>query len=139
MQTASIQSALRAAKLDGWLFFDHHRRDPLAYRILGLSDDLQPTRRWYYFLPADGEPGKLVHRIETGRLDSLPGSKTEYSSWQELEAELKTLLAGAQPVKFQPQPPPHDDQSVRPLPKIDGVGNLRGRYIRLPNPQRGIA
>jgi Xaa-Pro aminopeptidase len=104
MQTASIQSALRAAKLDGWLFFDHHRRDPLAYRILGLSDDLQPTRRWYYFLPADGQPRKLVHRIESGSLDAVPGGKSVYSSWADQQQKLNALLAGARRIAMQYSP-----------------------------------
>ena len=29
-----FQEALAALDLDGWLFFDHHMRDPLAYRVL---------------------------------------------------------------------------------------------------------
>jgi Xaa-Pro dipeptidase len=94
MNLAAIQTALRDAKLDGWLFFDHHYRDPLAYRILGLGDDLHVTRRWFYYIPAVGEPRRLVHRIESGRLDSLPGTKAVYSSWQELESQVETLLAG---------------------------------------------
>ncbi len=88
MNLEAIQSALREAKLDGWLFYDHHHRDPLAYRILGLSDSLHITRRWFYLIPAQGEPKKLVHRIEQGRLDPLPGTKAVYSTWQELEAQL---------------------------------------------------
>jgi Xaa-Pro dipeptidase len=93
MKLEAIQSALREMKLDGWLFYDHHHRDPIAYRILGLSDSLHVTRRWYYLIPAEGEPRKLVHRIEAGRLDTLPGTKSEYSSWQELESSLQTMLA----------------------------------------------
>ncbi len=73
MQLDAIQAALREARLDGWLFYDHHHRDPIAYRILGLSEGLHITRRWYYFVPATGEPRKLVHRIESMRLDPLPG------------------------------------------------------------------
>jgi Xaa-Pro dipeptidase len=95
MNLDAIQSALREQKLDGWLFYDHHHRDPIAYRILGLSESLHVTRRWYYLIPAEGEPRKLVHRIEAGRLDTLPGTKADYSaysSWQELEANLKTML-----------------------------------------------
>jgi Xaa-Pro aminopeptidase len=95
MNLDAIQSALREQKLDGWLFYDHHHRDPIAYRILGLSESLHVTRRWYYLIPAEGEPRKLVHRIEAGRLDTLPGPKAEYSaysSWQELEANLKAML-----------------------------------------------
>ena len=94
MEITEIQAALRDARVDGWLFYDHHYRDPLGYRILGLGDDLHVTRRWFYFVPAVGEPRKLVHRIESGRLDPLPGTKTEYSSWQELEAGLEAMLAG---------------------------------------------
>ena len=81
-----IQAAIREAGFDGWLFYDHHHRDPIAGRILGLDEKAHVTRRWYYFVPAEGEPRKLVHRIEQGRLDALPGVKGLYSSWQELAA-----------------------------------------------------
>ncbi len=104
MNLAEIQSAIRDQNLDGWLFYDHHNRDPLGLRILGLPLDGHVTRRWYYFIPATGEPKKLVHRIETGRLDSLPGTKAEYSSWQELESKLETLLTGATNIAMQYSP-----------------------------------
>lgn len=104
MKTASIQASLRTAKLDGWLFFDHHRRDPLAYRILGLPEDLQPSRRWYYFVPADGEPRKLVHRIESGSLDTVPGNKDAYSSWADQQQKLHSLLNGAKRIAMQYSP-----------------------------------
>ncbi len=79
--------------MDGWLFYDHHHRDPIAYRILGLSDNTHVSRRWYYLIPAEGEPRKLTHRVERGKLDPLPGSGEAYSSWQELESGLRTMLA----------------------------------------------
>ena len=101
---SAIQQALRENKIDGWLFYDHHHRDPLAYSILGLDPSAFVTRRWYYFIPATGEPKKLVHRIEAGRLDTLPGSKTSYSSWQELESKLQTLLTGATKIAMQYSP-----------------------------------
>ena len=104
MNLGDIQSALRDQRLDGWLFFDHHYRDPLAYRILGLGDNLHVTRRWFYYIPAVGEPKKLVHRIESGRLDSLPGTKAVYSSWQELESQVETLLAGQTKLAMQYSP-----------------------------------
>ena len=104
MDLTAIQSALTAAQLDGWLFYDHHYRDPLAYRILGLPDDLHVTRRWYYYIPATGAPKKLVHRIESGRLDTLPGAKSEYSSWQELEAGIEALLTGQTKIAMQYSP-----------------------------------
>ncbi len=104
MNLEAIQSALQEARLDGWLFYDHHHRDPLAYRILGLSDSLHISRRWFYLIPARGEPKKLVHRIEQGRLDSLPGTKAAYSTWQELEAQLAAMLEGSTRLAMQYSP-----------------------------------
>jgi len=104
MNLEAIQSALREAGLDGWLFYDHHHRDPIAARILGLDPNAHVTRRWYYFVPASGEPRKLVHRIEQGRLDTLPGAKAPYSSWQELAAGLEAMLHGARRLAMQYSP-----------------------------------
>lgn len=106
---AATQAALREAgpdgtNLDGWLFYDHHHRDPIGERILGLDPKAHITRRWYYFVPATGEPMKLVHRIEQGRLDSLPGAKMLYSSWQELAAGLEAMLKGATHLAMQYSP-----------------------------------
>jgi Xaa-Pro aminopeptidase len=104
MRVDSIQEAIRDAGLDGWLFFDHHRRDPLAYRVLQIPSDVMPTRRWYYFVPANGEPRKLVHRIESTALDSLPGMKQSYASWQEQQSHLAALVAGASRIAMQYSP-----------------------------------
>jgi Xaa-Pro aminopeptidase len=104
MKLAAIQAALREAGYDGWLFYDHHHRDPIAARILGLDEKAHITRRWYYFVPAEGEPQKLVHRIEQGRLDALPGTKRLYSSWQELGAGIEAMLSGARRVAMQYSP-----------------------------------
>ncbi len=93
MRLQEIQAALREQGFDAWLFYDHHHRDPIAYGVLGLPESLFVTRRWYYVVPAEGEPTKLVHRIEAGHLDSLPGQKLEYSSWQEQQDNLKKMLA----------------------------------------------
>jgi len=99
-----IQQVLRDYSLDGWLFFDHHERDPLAYRILGFRPARHVTRRWYYLIPAQGEPRALVHRIEAGMLDALPGSKTVYSSWQLQREGLQQLLQGCKRVAMQYSP-----------------------------------
>jgi len=93
MELSAIQAALQSARVDAWLFYDHHHRDPLAAAILGLPDHGLVSRRWYYVIPAQGDPRKLVHRIEADKLDSLPGSKGLYSSWQELETGLDAMLA----------------------------------------------
>src|SRR5690349_8117315 len=104
MNVAEIQEALRREGLDGWLFFDHHQRDPLAYRVLGFSPASHVTRRWYYFIPAEGEPKGLVHRIESGMLDAVPGEKIRYSSWTEQTDGLRRLLGKARRVAMQYSP-----------------------------------
>jgi Xaa-Pro dipeptidase len=104
MNLPAIQSALRERNIDAWLFYDHHHRDPIAYRVLGLPDGLMVTRRWYYVIPAKGDPVKLVHKIEAGHLDTLPGAKKQYSGWQELFESLKALLAGYRDIAMQYSP-----------------------------------
>ena len=104
MKVDEIQRALREAGVDGWLFYDHHHRDPIAGRVLGLDAGALVTRRWYYFVPSEGEPRKLVHRIESGRLNAVPGRAAVYSSWQELEGGLRAMLAPFQRIAMQYSP-----------------------------------
>ncbi len=87
-----IQEALQKAKLDGWLFYDFRGSDPLALRVLKLDEHAVGSRRWFYFIPAKGEPTKLVHRIEPAKLDPLPGRKIEYSAWKEQHEALRKIL-----------------------------------------------
>jgi len=103
MNLASIQQELRSQGLDGWLFFDHHVRDPLAYRVLGLTPRM-PTRRWYYLIPAVGEPRGLEHRIERGMLAGTPGEKLLYSSWTEQVECLRRMTAGLKRIAMQYSP-----------------------------------
>jgi Xaa-Pro aminopeptidase len=100
----SIQKELRAAGLDGWLFYDFHHRDPIASRVLGLNGAGMGTRRWFYLIPSRGVPRKLVHRIESGALDSLPGQKLVYASLDELNKNLPRLIGRARKVAMQYSP-----------------------------------
>jgi Xaa-Pro aminopeptidase len=104
MDLTRIQEALKRNNLDGWLFFDHHVRDELAYRVLGVTPAGHVSRRWYYFIPAQGEPRGLVHRIEARMLDAAPGEKIRYSSWREQQDGLATLLKAARRVAMQYSP-----------------------------------
>src|SRR5919197_6471625 len=94
-RVGEIQSALRAAGLDGWLFYDFRQSDPLAYRILKLDPRQFSTRRCFYFVPAEGEPTRINHAIEQGKLDRLPGRKLIYSSWGRLHEALRDTLSTA--------------------------------------------
>lgn len=104
MVIEQIQDALKRSALNGWLFFDHHRRDPLAYRILQIPANIVPSRRWYYFVPAEGDPTKLVHQIEESALDCLPGRKESYSSWADQHEKLRNILAGQGKIAMQYSP-----------------------------------
>jgi len=104
MRLAEIQAALKGERLDGWLFFDHHQRDPLAYRVLQFTPGSMVTRRWYYFIPAEGEPRGLAHKIEPYTLQPLPGTVRLYAGWEELGGELRWLLGGAERVAMQYSP-----------------------------------
>jgi Xaa-Pro dipeptidase len=104
VRLAEIQAALREEGLDGWLFFDHHKRDPLAYRVLQFTPGSMVTRRWYYFVPAKGEPRGLVHRIEAETLKDLPGKHVFYAGWQQLVAGIRSLLGDARRVAMQYSP-----------------------------------
>ena len=94
-RVAEIQAALRDTNLDGWLFYDFRHSDPLAYRILKLDENMSASRRWFYYIPASGEPVKIVQSIEQFKLDSLPGRKLVFRGWQELHAQLREVLGTA--------------------------------------------
>jgi Xaa-Pro aminopeptidase len=98
-----MQSDLRAAKLDGWLFYDFRGRDPIAQRILDLPEGMR-TRRWFYFVPAKGTPKKLVHKIEAQSLAALPGDTLYYAGQDELRKNVGKMLGRAKNVAMQYSP-----------------------------------
>lgn len=105
MELQAIQKALREAKLDGWLLTDFRNRDYLAYRLLGLNFEKMSSRRWYYYIPAKGEPKKIVSAVEKQKLDTLPGKRLVYLSWKELHATLqKGIGRGRKTIAMQYSP-----------------------------------
>lgn len=129
MKLEEIQEALREQQLDGWLFFDHHRRDPLAYRVLSFEPQSPVTRRWFYFIPATGEPRGLVHRIEAGTLKRLPGKHVTYASWQEMTVGLRAILGRARSVAMQYSP----ECAIPYVSMVDGgtLEMVRGLGVRV--------
>jgi Xaa-Pro dipeptidase len=98
-----MQKDLRAAKLDGWLFYDFRGRDPIAQRILNLPPGMR-TRRWFYFVPAKGTPRKLVHKIESASLAALPGETLYYAGQEELRKNLARTVGRGKTVAMQYSP-----------------------------------
>ena len=104
-RVARIQQALREQPgLDGWLFYDFRHLDPIAYRVLLLDPSLHVTRRWYYWVPAQGMPVKVQHRIEPHVLEGLPGDLREYISWRDQQSALASLFQSATRVAMQYSP-----------------------------------
>jgi Xaa-Pro dipeptidase len=99
-----IQGELAAAGIDGWLLYDFHNRDAIAYRVLGLDLGKFTSRRWFYWIPAHGDPVRLVHKVEPTKLDPLPGEKRFYLSWRELHASLREIMGDARSVAMQYSP-----------------------------------
>ena len=100
-QIARIQTALRELEIPAWLFYDFRKLDPIACNILKFEPEHHATRRWFYLVPAEGEPAKLVHRIESSMLDHLPGPKHVYLRWSELHSQLRTILQSTPSVAMQ--------------------------------------
>ena len=100
----AVQEAISRADLDGWLFYDFRGSDPIARNILRLDPSRTTTRRWYYWVPAQGRPRKLVHAIETKALEGLPGAETVYLTWQSLEKSLAELVEGSRRIAMQYSP-----------------------------------
>ena len=101
----AVQRALKEDALDGWLLYDFHGSNPIARRLAGLEGSSKlTTRRWFYVIPASGEPRKLVHAIEPYNLDHLPGAKTTYSQRETLAAGLRDVLDGLKRVAMEYSP-----------------------------------
>lgn len=99
-----MQSAIRDFGFEGWLLYDFRESNILARRVLQLPDSMHTSRRFACFIPAEGEPRRLVHRIESGVLDHIPGEKTVYLRWQEFEAGIATLIGGAKRIAMEYAP-----------------------------------
>jgi Xaa-Pro aminopeptidase len=105
LDVGAVQRALKEQGLDGWLWYDFQGANPIAQRMAGLGGGgHMATRRWFYFIPAAGEPRALVHAIEKHNLDTLPGAKTAYAGRAQLETGLKTLLNGTRRIAMEYSP-----------------------------------
>ena len=127
---AAVQQTLKAEGLDGWLLYDFHGSNPIAARLLGTANGSKmTTRRWFYLVPASGEPKGLVHAIERKTLDALPGEKVVYAGRQQLDAGLTTLLTGIKRVAMEYS----RNCAIPYISRIDGgtLELVRGRGVEV--------
>lgn len=120
----AIQAALREDALDGWLLYDFHGSNPIAQSVIALDPDTLTTRRWYYLIPAHGEPRALVHRIEQHSLEHLPGDRVLYADREQLSQGLRDLVDGHRRLAMEYSP----DCAIPYLSRVDAgtIDFLRG-------------
>jgi len=106
LEIKDVQAALTADGLDGWLLYDFRGINPIASEVTAVSRQTGhlATRRWYYLIPAAGEPRGLVHAIEKDALAHLPGTTSRYAGRDQLDAGLRTLLAGMSRIAMEYSP-----------------------------------
>jgi Xaa-Pro dipeptidase len=104
MNVEDIQQALHIEGLDGWLFYDFRRSNPVAHQVLKLPADEMYTRRWFYFVPAQGTPAALVSAVECHVLRSLPGERRVFQTWQEMHTLLGDVLRDGMRVAMEYSP-----------------------------------
>jgi Xaa-Pro dipeptidase len=99
---AQIQDFIKSKGLDGWLLYDFRGLNSIALEITGIEG--VQTRRWFYFIPAKGNPVALIHRIEVDTFNVLSGKKILYVSWRELEVKLQEILKNARRIAMEYSP-----------------------------------
>lgn len=114
MKIQEAQKYLREMKIDGWLLYDFHKNNPLVHQFLKLKQ--MTTRRFFYWIPAHGDPVKIVHAIEPRVLDGLPGEKRTYLSWQSLEKEVRETVKGAKKIAMEYSP----KNAIPYISRVDG-------------------
>jgi Xaa-Pro aminopeptidase len=130
LDIAAVQKALRDEGVDGWLLYDFHGSNPVARRLAGLDSTTKlTTRRWYYMIPAAGEPRGLVHAIERSTLDGLPGPKLVYSGREQLQASLSSLLTSTRRLAMEYSP----KGAIPYLARVDAgtIENIRSHGIEV--------
>ena len=124
----AIRKALAENDLDGWLFYDFQGSDPIGKAILNIFIEYTQTHRWYYFIPAQGVPIKIVHSMDKELLDHLPGKKEVYLGWREMEEKLESIFNADEKIArgVGPQPNRHRFQAVRNVVGCKFLGLIIG-------------
>ncbi len=94
MKLQTIRNYLHKHGIAGWLLYDFRGQNPIAASVADLQST--GTRRWFLWIPAEGEPQWLVHAIEQAAFSAvapdMAGPQHYYVGWQELEQQLRAIL-----------------------------------------------
>jgi Xaa-Pro aminopeptidase len=113
---AEAQKYIQEIGADGWLLYDFHKNNELAHQFLEIPRGQMTTRRFFYWIPAKGQPIKIVHAIESSVLDKWPGDKRIFLSWQSLEREVGEVLKGARLIAMEYSP----KNAIPYISRVDG-------------------
>jgi Xaa-Pro dipeptidase len=92
LDVARTARAIREAGLSGWLFYNQFHRDEISDLALGIPRSTHNSRPWAYLVPAEGVPTRIVHAIEPGILEGLPGRLVRCTARADLFAALGAAL-----------------------------------------------
>src|SRR5579875_3296337 len=126
---AQLQEAVRDAGIDGWLLYDFRRSNPIAHRVLGLPSHAMFSRRWFYYIPAQGTTTALISAVEPHVLSELPGERRVFQTWKQLHADLRETLSGAKRVAMEYSP----DNAIPVTARVDAgtVELVRGMGVEV--------
>ncbi len=100
----NVQKLLKEHHIDGWLIYDFHKSNELLYDFLCVPKHAHLTRRFFYWIPAGGEPKQLIHVLDSHVMDHLPGEKLVYMNWHSLRSNLEKIFDGVKTVAMEYSP-----------------------------------
>ncbi|WP_027483825.1 M24 family metallopeptidase [Deinococcus pimensis] len=104
----NLRGQLQGTDLDGWLVYDFQGSNPLARTLLGLPEGAHLTRRYFVWVPREGRPALLHHRIEGGTWAAIGAGadldRRPYSAHEELDAALRDVLSSARRIAMEYSP-----------------------------------
>ena len=96
-----VQKYLKEQNIDGWLLYYFDNNNSFALDFLEVAKDQHLSRRFFYWIPKEGDPIQLVHAIEPDALANAPGIKRIYQRWELLQSSLQEILEGAKIVAME--------------------------------------
>ena len=123
-QLSELQSDIRAAKFDGWLFYDFRGRDPIAHRdFRTTASDEDPAL--VLLRSREGTPRKLVHKIETEVARCRAGRNSVLRGLRRAPENLANAIGRAKVIAMQCSP-----KAAVPYVAMVDAGTIRIRTRR---------